>query len=72
MIAPGDLPRQRAGVREVDRDRVGLDSEHLADHPPAVVVVLRLLVVDTNAELAQRVDDDPGERQQRADQVVRT
>jgi hypothetical protein len=72
VAAPGDRARQLAGPCEVDRNRRRGDAEHLPDHPPAVVVVLGLLLIDPDSELSQRVDDDPRERHERPDEVLLT
>ena len=70
MVAPRDQVGQLARPGQVDRDGRPVDAEHLADHPPAVVVVLGLPILHAHTQAAQRVDDDRAERHQRAGQVL--
>src|SRR3954454_12023022 len=70
VVAALDRSSQIGSGGEVGGYELRVDAQHLADHPPAVVVVLRLAVLDLHAELAERVDDRPGEAHERAGEVL--
>ena len=58
VVASRDQIGQLLRGGQVGRDHDRVNTEHLADRSPPVVVVLGLFVVDPDAQFSQRVDDD--------------